>query len=270
MLPIIASIIYLCACLWLIASARPSASESHAHAQHMAGLSTAGLGWLVHGYSLCRAIILDNSLALNSTEVASLISWIIALMTLVKAWNRPRFSVIAALLLLCVGIAAALTNEGARIFSTSQSGWELNAHILIAVLAYALVTVGASLSVAFYILDHRLRHYQPLGWMKSLPSIDALETSIFQSITAGFALLTLTLFSGFFFVRDLFAQHLIHKVALSCVAWLVLGILLWGHWRLGWRGRIAARWILSCFVLLGLSYFGSKFVLEVMLGRHWG
>ena len=127
------------------------------------------LGWLTHGYTLCRAIILDTTIALNSTEVASLIAWIIAAITLFKSWNRPRFSGVAAL-----------------------------------------------------------------------------------------------------FVRDLFAQHLIHKVALSCFAWLILGILLWGHWRLGWRGRIAARWTLSGFIFLGLAYFGSKFVLEIILGRHWG
>jgi len=228
------------------------------------------LGWLTHGYTLCRAIILDTTIALNSAEVASLIAWIIAAITLFKSWNRPRFSGVAALLLLCVAIATPLTDEGARLFSTSQTGWELNAHILIAVLAYALVTVGASLSMLFYMLDLRLRQHKPLGWMKSLPSIDVLETSMFQSITAGFALLTLALFSGFIFVRDLFAQHLIHKVALSFFAWLILGILLWGHWRLGWRGRIAARWTLSGFVFLGLAYFGSKFVLEVILGRHWG
>jgi ABC-type uncharacterized transport system permease subunit len=78
------------------------------------------------------------------------------------------------------------------------------------------------------------------------------------------------LFSGFVFVRDLVAQHLAHKVALSCLAWLILGILLIGRWRFGWRGRIASRWALSGFCLLGLAYFGSKLVLEVFLGRHWG
>jgi len=228
------------------------------------------IGWLTHGYTLCRAIVASTSSVLSSAEVASLIAWIVAAITLIKTLNRPRYSGLAAFILLCAGIAAAFTDEGAQLFSTSQSGWELNAHILIAVLAYALVTVGASLSVIFYMLDHRLRHHTPLGWMKSLPSIDALEASIFQSITAGFALLTLTLFSGFIFVRDLFAQHLIHKTVLSCLAWLILGILLWGHWRLGWRGRTAARWILSSFIFLGLSYFGSKFVLEAILGRHWG
>ena len=36
--------------------------------------------------------------------------------------------------------------------------------------------------------------------------------------------------------------------------------------RLGWRGRTAIRWTLSGFFLLVLAYFGSKVVLEVILG----
>jgi ABC-type uncharacterized transport system permease subunit len=52
---------------------------------------------------------------------------------------------------------------------------------------------------------------------------------------------------------------------LSIAAWSVFGILLWGRWRFGWRGRVAIRWTLSGFAALVLAYFGSKFVLEVLL-----
>ena len=38
-----------------------------------------------------------------------------------------------------------------------------------------------------------------------------------------------------------------------------------GHWKLGWRGRTAIRWTLSGFASLMLAYFGSKFVLEIIL-----
>jgi ABC-type uncharacterized transport system permease subunit len=103
-----------------------------------------------------------------------------------------------------------------------------------------------------------------------LPSMEALEAGTFQALGAGFAVLTLALFSGFIFVRDIFAQHLIHKTVLSCLAWVVFGILLFGRWRFGWRGRVARNWTLSGFALLGLAYFGSKIVLESILGRHWG
>ena len=43
--------------------------------------------------------------------------------------------------------------------------------------------------------------------------------------------------------------------------------LLGGRWLYGWRGRTAVRWTLAGFLALVLAYIGSKFVLEVILGR---
>jgi ABC-type uncharacterized transport system permease subunit len=45
----------------------------------------------------------------------------------------------------------------------------------------------------------------------------------------------------------------------------VFGILLIGRWLMGWRGKIAIRWTLAGFIALMLAYFGSKFVLEIVL-----
>jgi len=71
------------------------------------------------------------------------------------------------------------------------------------------------------------------------------------------------------FINDIFAQHLVHKTLLSIMAWLVFGVLLWGRWRYGWRGSLAVRLTLAGIILLLLSYFGSKLVLENILGRSW-
>ena len=86
-------------------------------------------------------------------------------------------------------------------------------------------------------------------------------------MTVGFALLSGALLTGLLFVEDLFAQHLVHKTALSVLSWLVFGTLLVGRWRWGWRGAKAVRWTLAAMVLLLLAYFGSKFALEIVLGR---
>jgi ABC-type uncharacterized transport system permease subunit len=263
-------VIYLCGSLWLLASAWRNENPRLSHGQLLTGLAMAALGLTFHGYLLCHAIFQGSELALNTTAAASLVGWIIALTTLLTVWSRPRFAAIGAVLLLCVGIAAALTEDGARDYATVDSGWALTAHIVVAITAYSLIAVGTVFALALSSLDKRLRSHRPLGVMSNLPSVEALEAAMFQTISAGFALLTLTLFSGFVFVRDLMAQHLAHKVALSCLAWLILGILLIGRWRFGWRGRIASRWALGGFCLLGLAYFGSKLVLEVFLGRHWG
>ena len=90
---------------------------------------------------------------------------------------------------------------------------------------------------------------------------------LFRVIAAGFALLTLTLVTGALFVGNLFGQHLVHKTVLSIVAWLVFGVLLYGRWRSGWRGRRAVNLTLIGMAVLVLAFFGSKFVLELILHR---
>jgi ABC-type uncharacterized transport system permease subunit len=47
----------------------------------------------------------------------------------------------------------------------------------------------------------------------------------------------------------------------------VFGGLLLGRRLWGWRGRRALRWTMTGFVVLLLAYIGSRFVMEVLLGR---
>ena len=79
----------------------------------------------------------------------------------------------------------------------------------------------------------------------------------------------LTLASGMLFSEELFGRplRLTHKVAFGIAAWFIFGALLGGRRIYGWRGRRALRWTLAGFMALVLAYLGSKFVLEVLLGR---
>jgi ABC-type uncharacterized transport system permease subunit len=52
---------------------------------------------------------------------------------------------------------------------------------------------------------------------------------------------------------------------LSIVGWIILGILLFGRFRFGWRGKTAIRWTLATFLFLMLAFFGSKLVLEFII-----
>jgi ABC-type uncharacterized transport system permease subunit len=52
---------------------------------------------------------------------------------------------------------------------------------------------------------------------------------------------------------------------LSIVGWVILGVLLFGRFKFGWRGKTAIRWTLSAFAFLMLAFFGSKLVLEFIL-----
>jgi ABC-type uncharacterized transport system permease subunit len=58
-----------------------------------------------------------------------------------------------------------------------------------------------------------------------------------------------------------------HKTVFSMLAWATLATLLVGRWRLGWRGKTAARMLYVGAGLLLMGYVGSRFVLEVLLAR---
>jgi len=227
------------------------------------------VGVVVHVAALAGELKLAPGAALSLGDTAAIVSALIAVTALVLAL-RPRLRGMAALLLVIAAVLELTFSEGARNFTTGRPGWELSFHIAMATTAFAFLTIGAALAVAQVVVDRRLRSRQPLGILRILTPLESLESGCFHSILAGFALLTLALVSGAFFVENLFAQHLIHKVVLAMTAWVVFGVLLLGRWRFGWRGRKALRWTLAGYVLLGLSYFGSKLVLENLLGRHWG
>jgi ABC-type uncharacterized transport system permease subunit len=259
---------YLACAVWLAFGAYRGASDSSS-GRLLGALALGFVGVVLHAALLRKSVFAEAGLALSSAEVASLIGWAIAVIALLFSWRKPRFAGIGAILIALAGVTAAITDEGARNYALEQHNWEIKAHIILSTLAYALVTIAAAMAIALAMLDRRLRSRQPLGRLAILPSVEALEAGTFQALGAGFAVLTLALFSGFIFISNMFAQHLPHKTVLSCLSWLVFAVLLFGRWRFGWRGRTAVRWTLSGFALLGLAYFGSRFVLE-SLGRHWG
>ena len=100
--------------------------------------------------------------------------------------------------------------------------------------------------------------------------LETTEKLLFGIAAAGFTGLVIAVSSGFMFVEDLFAQHLVHKTVLSLLALLLFGILVAGRLFAGWRGRRAVYLYLWGFAILCLAYFGTRFVLEILLHRTWG
>jgi len=140
-------------------------------------------------------------------------------------------------------------------------------HILLSLTAYSLFTLAAIQAVVLAIQEQQIHQRQLAGIMRQMPPLQSMETSLFQLIIGGFILLTIGLITGFIFLEDIFAQHLVHKTVLSLIAWCVFATLIWGRWQYGWRGKTAVKWTLVGFLFLVLAYFGSKFVFEFILSQ---
>jgi ABC-type uncharacterized transport system permease subunit len=145
----------------------------------------------------------------------------------------------------------------------------MTVHIFTSIIAFGVLSIAGVYAVFVDLIDRLLRRHSLNRLVQALPALDTLEELLFHLIKAGFVVLTVSLFTGLIFVDDLFGQHLAHKTILSIFAWLVFATVLWGRWKRGWRGRVAVRMTLAGIVLLLLSYFGSKLVLEIFLERSW-
>ncbi len=141
---------------------------------------------------------------------------------------------------------------------------ELGSHVLISIAAYSILGLAAAQAIIYSTQEKRFRQKKLSTLYKNLPPLQVMETILVQLVFFGFVLLSFALISGFFFMEDMFAQHLVHKTFFAMLSWLVYGIFLLGHIRLGWRGQTAARYTMWAYSLLLLSYIGTEIILSIV------
>ncbi len=150
------------------------------------------------------------------------------------------------------------------------------AHLLMGTAAYGVLLMAALHALLMVSAQRALQasgdegqHLGPLRLIGELPPLMALEKILFSLIGLGFVLLSFTLLSGILFSGEVFGRafRFDHKTLFTLLAWLVFAVLLVGRKLRGWRGRTALRFTLVGFACLLLGYVGSRFVLEVLLGR---
>nr|VFJ94148.1 MAG: ABC-type uncharacterized transport system, permease component [Candidatus Kentron sp. LFY]VFK14091.1 MAG: ABC-type uncharacterized transport system, permease component [Candidatus Kentron sp. LFY] len=232
-------------------------------------IGATALGAALHGAALYQVVLTSTGFNLGFFTVASLVSWGVVLVLLIGAIARPVADLGILILPLAATTVAMAEIYPGRHMLAEETGLGVTIHIVISILAASVLTISAFQSAFLAFQEHSLRRKRLGNILGIFPPLRTQESILFQSIGFGFFLLSLSLVSGMTFLNDMFAQHLAHKTLLSLFAWAVFAVLLWGRWRFGWRGRKAVRWSLTGFLALMLAYFGSKLVLEVILGRAW-
>lgn len=229
------------------------------------GIALGLIAVTLHPIALYHSILTPEGFNLPFFHAASLVTWIIALVLMLSALTKPIENLgIVLLPLAALTVAVDLLYPSSYLLPHVNSlGMRL--HILLSLLSYSLFTLAAVQSGLLAVQNQHLHSRHPGGFIRALPPLQTMESLLFEMIGLGFILLSLGLITGFMFLEDMFAQHLVHKTILSLISWVVFAVLLWGRFRFGWRGRIAIRWTMSGFVVLMLAYFGSKAVMELIL-----
>jgi ABC-type uncharacterized transport system permease subunit len=231
------------------------------------GITIGLLGSALHTLILYHEVVTPQGLNLGFFNAGSLVAWSVILVLLLSALTKPVEN-LGIVLLPFAAIAIILELRFPEHYILGEpASWGLGIHVLVSLLAYSLLTLASMQAILLAVQDHHLHSRHPGGFVRALPPLQTMETLLFELIGVGFFLLSLALVSGFVFLENMFAQHLVHKTVLSVVSWIVFAGLLWGRFRFGWRGRTAIRGTLVGFAFLLLAYFGTKAVVELILHR---
>lgn len=219
---------------------------------------------LFHWAGLYPLLVSPQGINFSFFATGSLVAATINSLVLLSSLRKPVQALYALLIpFSLLSIILLLSFHQPHHFSRLAEG--LASHVILSLLAYSLLAIATAQALLLAYQTHQLKSHQPGGLVRLLPPLQTMESLLFELLWLGFALLTLALVSGWLFVDDLMAQHLAHKTVFSVIGWLIYACLMTGrHW-LGWRGYTAVRFALGGFAALMLAFFGSKFVLELVL-----
>ena len=227
------------------------------------------VGLICHGAALAYALFSSEGLNIGFSHAVSLIVWLVMLAYTLIGFDNQLLRIVALYLAPIAAIAAILPMvlPAHRVVNYADLAFKM--HFVVAILAYALYTVATLHALLMLSLETRLHEGNLPPLLQGLPPLLRLEALLFQLLGVAFLLLTATLVTGIFFSETLFGKpfQVTYKTVFAAFSWVIFGGLLFGNRRFGWRGKLAVRWTLIGFVLLLLSYVGSKFVSEIILQR---
>ncbi|MFK5915506.1 MAG: cytochrome c biogenesis protein CcsA [Woeseiaceae bacterium] len=225
----------------------------------------AAIAVIFHAVALNQILFTDQGIDIGFFSALTFTAGLMAALLIIASFTQP---------VSCLGLLVypfALLSIVMRNLSdqhhllTDALAPGLQTHILFSLTAYSVLSIAVAQALLLYVQDKYLHNKHPSGFLRSLPALQTMESLLFRIIALGVIALSISLLSGFIYLEDMFAQHLVHKTILSLIAWAIFVTLLWGHYQFGWRGKIAIKWSISGFTLLMLAYFGSKFVIELVL-----
>ncbi|TXJ10615.1 MAG: cytochrome C assembly protein [Acinetobacter sp.] len=225
-------------------------------------------GLILHAFTLGLDMITPIGINYDVFNLISFTSGLMLLLSIIFSMYRPvlilnLLATPMAMLGLLVGDVLNTPNHVIR-----EQNIAMDIHIILSLSAYAILFMATIHAILIWLQNRELKKKQRHRiWVNLLPSLQTMESLLFDLILIGFVLLSAALTFGFCTIDDFFAQHLAHKTVLSVISWLIYGSLLLGHWKFGWRGKKATLFTLFGFSLLVLGFIGSKFVLEIILMR---
>lgn len=257
---LIAAVLYLGAtATYYLAINSPNKRLTHS------AMLLSGIAVLLHTYNLYALIETDMGQNLNFFNMLSMAMWL----AVIVLWSNQFKQNNQALLLIALPTTALIIFAELMVkphpVIVSQVSLTLLVHIFSSLIAYSLLALACVQAVFLWMLDRKLRH-DPGHLSPLFPPLQSVETYLFQLLWLGFVCLSISIGIALMGLSDYLSTMALHKPVLTGLSWLVFAVLLFGRYILGWRGKLAVKYTLAGFSLLMFGYFGTKFVLEFLLG----
>lgn len=224
---------------------------------------------ILHGIGLYDGLFSADGMRFSFSYALSLMLWLAVFIYWLESFHL-RMDGLQPMVLPLASVCALLPAVFPQVHQIAHAdAWGFRLHFLAAMLAYSLFTLSALHAVFMGFAERKLHQRALSKSLASLPPILTMETVLFRMIVIAFTLLTLALGTGVLFSESIFGKAMVldHKTIFAFISWGIFAALLAGRRAYGWRGRIALRWVLAGFMVLLLAYIGSRFVVEVILGR---
>ncbi|PCH53889.1 MAG: hypothetical protein COC22_01415 [Flavobacteriaceae bacterium] len=165
---------------------------------------------------------------------------------------------VIALLLLIIPILP----EGAHTNPIETTSILHSAHLLISMLAYAVLTMTAFHAVMHLLLDQALRRKRIHPVIQAMPPLVKLENLMLALLHWSVWLIALSILTGLVWQWVDFSNFALftHKVLLALISFTVLSWLLHRQRTAAWHGRLTSQLILAAYSLMLLSYFGVHLI----------
>ena len=222
--------------------------------------------WLLHAVLLAGSLIGDTP-RFGFAPALSVTVWLVVAVYGVESKFYPQLRIHWAMCVLAAAVVGLAQIFPGAPLHPNASVW-LPLHWALGIASYGLF--GAAVAHAWLLGRTEDRIRMAADASSGMPLL-TIERLTFRFVAAGFVLLTATVVVAFMFTESLYGKGAAwrwdHKTVFSLLSWATFAILLLGRARFGWRGRRAVRMLYFGSGLLFLAYVGSRFVLEVILGR---
>jgi len=219
---------------------------------------------LLHGWLLHLAIDTELGQNMSILNIFSMVFWLISVLIIISSIKR-KLGILVMTILPISGLSLLASKYLGQQYLIDASAPGYLIHILVSIAAFSVISLAAIQSIFVSKLDDRLRLH-PAPTVRGMPALQDMENFLYILIWTGFILLTLAILTAVLFLTGQGNPIPLHKPILAIASWLVFAVFLVGRYQQGWRGKTATRWTISGFALLFLAYFGTRTVLEFILG----